>query len=333
MKLHEIQRELISDPIELIGKTVSVRKNSSYVDRIINLQDEIGGMIYIDTLQGDLSTDKIISKVVDGEIEYTIADNNLAEINASYHPQLDVSTEVSFSQRIAWAVRKNSPQLLDTLNHWIERTKDNVEYYVIYNKYFKNKRSYAKRVKSDFFSDNSNKISVYDEIIKKNSEKINWDWRLVSSVVYQESQFDPNAKSWVSAKGLMQLMPETAEALGVTDRSDPAQSIQGGTKYLQQLYSEWENVPDSIQRIKFALASYNCGLGHVLDAQRLAEKNGKQVDIWDENVETFILNLTYPDFYNDDVVKYGYVRGIEPFTYVKQIFERYEHYKAFIQEE
>lgn len=330
MKWSSIESQLVHDAIELIGDTVSVRANSSYLQRLANLSAEIGGRINIDTLTGNLSTDKIIKMVVDGEVKYTVADNNIASINASYYPILDIDVPVSFSQRIAWAVRRDSPELKNVINNWLEDMKKQTDYYVIYNKYFKNNRSFRKRVRSDFYSLNANKISKYDPLIKKSSEKIGWDWRLLSSLVYQESRFKPQAGSWAGAKGLMQLMPATAEELGVEDRLDPEDNLRGGTKYLKQLWRDYEDIPDSVQRIKFTMAAYNCGFYHVEDARRLAANDNLDENRWDENVENKILELSYPETYNKPEVKYGYVRGIEPYTYVNQIFERYDHYKQFI---
>jgi len=330
MKRHEIQRELISSPVELIGDTVSVRKNSSYYHRLQNLQEEIGGKIHIDTISGDVPTDEIIKKVVDGETEYTIADKNIAEINSSYYPVLDVGTEISFSQRIAWAVRENSPDLLQELNEWIKQMRKQTDYYVIYNKYFKNQRSFRARVESDFYSKNSGMISQYDDIVKNYTSKIGWDWRFVSSVIYQESQFNPNSQSWAGARGLMQIMPPTARELGIKDVTDPEDNIRGGTRYLKQMWNRWEEIPDSVERMKFTLASYNCGYGHVKDAQRLAEEHGEEPMEWENSVKKYLLKLSYPEYYNDEVVRYGYVRGIEPVTYVRQIMKRYDHYRDLI---
>lgn len=331
MKWSRLQSALVHDVIELIGDTVSVRMNSSYYQRLVNLSDEIGGKIFIDTLPGDLSTDEIIKMVVDGEIKYTVADNNLASINASYYPILDIDVPVSFSQRIGWAVRPGSEELLVAVNDWIGEMKDEVDYYVIYNKYFKNKRNFRKRIESDFYSLSNNSISKYDEIIQTHAERIGWDWRLLASLIYQESRFNPTAGSWAGATGLMQLMPATAKELKVKNRTNADESIRGGSTYLDRLWSKFEAVEDSIQRLKFTMASYNCGLYHVKDAQRLAEKNSLDPETWDENVEEMVLQLSYPKYYNDPDVKYGYVRGIEPFTYVRQIFERYEHYRKFIE--
>lgn len=331
MKLHQIKNKLVTNPVELINDTISVKRNSSYAARVKNLSDELGGPIHIDTLRGTLSTDKVIKKVVDGEIKYTIADENIAFINSSYYPILDISTPLSLSQRIGWAVRKSDTNLLTAVNHWLEKAKKTTDYHVIYNKYFKNKRLYKTRVRSEFYSLNKNIISPYDEVIKKYANEIDWDWRLVASVAYQESQFKPNRESWAGAQGLMQIMPATAKELGVLNPSDPNQSMRGGTKYLKQMLDSHKKVKDSIQRIKFALASYNCGLYHVKDAQKLAKNQGLNPQVWDDNVELALLDLSYPEHYNKPMIKYGYVRGQEPYNYVKEIFERYEHYKRFIE--
>jgi len=326
MKLHEIQKELISDPIGLIGKTVSVRRNSAYYSRLLNLQQEIGGKINIDTIPGSYSTQKVIKMVVDGEIDYTVSDNNIAELNSSHYPILNVETPISFSQRVSWAVRKNSPQLKDTLDSWVRKMRNEVDYYVIYNKYFKNTRSYRQRVSSDFYSETTGKISPYDSIVRHHAQRIDWDWRLLSSVIFQESRFKPGEQSWAGARGLMQLMPATARELGVTDVTDPEQNIRGGSTYLNNMWNRWESIPDSLQRLKFTLASYNCGYAHVVDARRLTEKYGDNPKVWDNNVETYVLNLMLPEYYNDEVVRYGYVMGKEPVNYVQQILERYEQY-------
>jgi membrane-bound lytic murein transglycosylase F len=332
MTLDNINKSIIQNPLQLIGDTVSVRKNTSYFERLTNLSKEMGGEIVIDTLKGNLSTAEIIKMVVDNKIKYTIADKNLASINASYFPILDTNVPVSFSQRIAWAVRPNSPELLNATNSWIKQYRKNPEYNVIYNKYFKNKRRFKKRVKSDFYSVNNNEISQYDNFIKTNAELVGWDWRLIASIIYQESRFKNEASAWSGAEGLMQLMPGTAEDMGVKDRLNPEENIKGGVTYLKQLYDAYSDITDREQRIKFALASYNCGYFHVKDAQQLARLNGLKATIWDDNVNEMILALTYPQNYNKKEIKYGYVNGQEPFNYVNEIFNRYEHYIKFITE-
>ena len=333
MRRHQINQQLITNPVQLIGDTVSVKINSAYASRIKNLNEEIGGKIHIDTIPGEMTTGKIIRKVAQGELKYTIADKNIAKIYASAYPELDIDTKISLTQRIAWGLPNYSGKLKDTLNQWIKSQKNTLNYNVVYNKYFKNTRLHKRRVKSSFYSLNEGKISKYDDFIKKHADKHNWDWRLLASIIYQESKFKPTSESWVGAQGLMQIMPATAEDLGITDTTDPQQSVRGGTAYLNQMYKKFDKVDDSIQRLKFTLASYNSGLGHVRDAQRLADYNDLDRYMWDDNVENMIVELSKPKNYNRDFIRYGYVRGREPFNYVRQIFSRYEHYKKFIDEE
>ncbi len=330
MKLHEIEHVLIRNPHELMGKTVHVRENSSYYRRLQNLSEESGGEINIELVSGDLETEDIIKMVAEGEIEYTVADENIAMINATYYANLDVKTDISLPQRIAWAVRKTSPKLLDAVNLWIENMKESSDYYVIYNKYFKNRRAFRRRLQSELFSRTGGKISKYDKLIKEAAAELGWDWRLLASMIYQESRFDPNTGSWAGAKGLMQMMPATAKSFGVANPYNPEQSIKGGTAYLKYLQDFWEEIPDSLERMKFVMASYNVGENHIADARRLADKYGANPDVWEGNVAEYILLKSKPKYYNDEVVEYGYCRGEEPYSYVKEVFERYRHYTKLV---
>ncbi|MDZ7740796.1 MAG: transporter substrate-binding domain-containing protein [Bacteroidota bacterium] len=330
MKLHEIEETLIRDPLELIGRKVHVRENSSYYQRLLNLSDEIGGEIDIVTVPGDKETEELIKEVAGGKISYTISDENIARINSTYYSILDIETAVSFNQRVAWAVRQSSPDLLKVVNRWITNMRKETDYYVIYNKYFKNRKAYKSRVKSDFFSRKGNRISEYDPLIKKYAKAIDWDWRLLASLIYQESKWDRKTESWAGALGLMQIMPFHAENCGISNFTDPEQNIRCGVQYIGELKSYFSEIEDDEERLKFILASYNAGPNHVKDAQRLADKYGEDPNVWTGSVDEYILKKADPDYYNDEVVKYGYCRGSEPYDYVKEILERYEYYTRFI---
>lgn len=330
MSWKKLEKSLIKDPIELIGKTVSIRRNSAYYERILSISNEMGGDILIDTLDSKLSTGEIIHMVADGRIKYTIADENLAKINASDRPNLDISVPISFSQRIAWVTRKKSKNFRKAVNDWILANRKTEKYNVIYNKYFKNRSSYKRRRKSDFYSLANNQISAYDKYIKSHAKKLGWDWRLLASQVYQESRFDPKANSWAGAQGLMQLMPATAEELEVKDLTHPEQNISAGTQYLRQIYENFDYIQNPEDRIKLTMAAYNCGYGHVLDAQRLAEANDLDPHVWQDNIDKMLLALRYPKNYKKDFIKYGYVKGVEPVSYVNEIHERYDRYKQII---
>ncbi len=331
MRLDEIRSHLITSPLDLVGKTIYVRAGSSYLTRLQHLSDEIGGDINIVEADSSLNTEDLIEMVAKGEIDYTVADRNVAELNQAYYPNLDVSLEISLPQKIAWAVRKTSEQLLDTINAWIDKMRKKTDYYVIYNKYFNNRIAYARRRRSEFFALETGRISKYDDLIKEYSAKLGWDWRLVASLIYQESQFNPNAKSWAGAVGIMQLMPRTAEQFGAKNPEDPIQSLKAGFKYLNWLNDFWKGyIPDDNERIKFVLASYNIGYGHILDAMRLAQKYKANPNVWFGNVEKFLLLKSKKKYYTDPVVKNGYCQGKETVKYVREILQRYEHYRKLI---
>jgi len=329
MTAQTIDKKLIRNPNELIGKAVHVRSGSSFYARLKSLSEEIGGQINIIEAAGNQDTEELIGYVAKGYITCTVADENVAMINQTYYDNLDIKTAISFPQKIAWATRQSSPKLLASLNEWLENQQTKNLQAAIFNKYYVNQRAAGERMESEFFCTNGGCISPYDHVIQQFSKKVGWDWRLLASMIYQESHFDPEAQSWAGAYGLMQLIPTTAKRFGVDSLSaSPVQNIEAGTNFLIHLDKYWKDfISDSSERIKFVLASYNVGLGHVIDARSLAIKYDKDPDVWDNNVDFFLLNKSKPKYYNDDVVKYGYCRGEEPYNYVKKILKRLEHYR------
>lgn len=331
MKLHEIEQRLIRSPIDLIGKPLTVRMASSYVTRLNNISDELGADLNIIESEANVNTEDLISLVASGEIDYTVADENIAELYSGYYPILDIYYTLSLPQRIAWAVRKNSPNLLNAINEWLKKEKKKNDYYTIYDRYFENTKGFKRRINSEYFSLTGGKISKYDEEIKKYALKLNLDWRLLASIIYQESQFKPNKTSWAGASGLMQLMPATAKRFGVEDLSNAHENLEAGVKYLKWLEEYWsDDIPNSAERYKFVLASYNIGPGHIVDARNLTKKYGIDPNIWFDNVETYLLKKSEAKYYNDDIVKLGYAKGKETVKYVREILDRYEQYKKFI---
>lgn len=334
MTRDQIHDRLIRNPLELEAETVYVRKETSYFERLQALQDEIGGEIHVKTVPGKMETEKLIQMVADGAIDYTVADEEIARLNATYHKNLDVGTPISFPQRVAWAVRENSPELKAAVNDWLRREKKTLHYALVYNKYFKNRKAFNKRFASDSYVLRSGKISAYDDLIKEYAQKIDYDWRLVTAQIYQESRFRPKVKSWMGAVGLMQVLPSTAARFGIRNLRHPESNIKAGTAYLGFLDRFWKkHIADSAQRLRFVLASYNAGLGHVADARRLAKKYGRNPDIWENNVDTFLLLKAQRRYYLDPVSRYGYCRGSEPYKYVREILERYQSYRQFFREQ
>ncbi len=331
MTQDKINKKLIRNQLDLANKTVFVQERSSHSERLHSLAREIGDSIIIVEVPSD--AEKLIQNVEEGLIEYTVCDENIAQVNSTYYPDIDIKTPVSFPQNIAWGMRmENSDMLARELNHWLAAYKRTGDYALLYAKYFKNTRS-SRIVKSDYYAPYTGKISRWDDMIKSASNDINWDWRLVASLIYQESRFNPDVRSWAGAYGLMQVMPGTGKRLGIDITSSPSNNIRAGTLYISRLQSVFDTkIEDENERMKFILASYNAGPGHVLDAMRLAEKYGMDPQKWDGNVELWLTKKSEPVYYNDPLVKSGYFKGTESINFVSEILDRFEHYKNFIPE-
>lgn len=284
-------------------------------------------------LDAPYDQDKLVEFVADGIIDYAVCDENIALVNSTVYPGLDVSRHAGPVELTSWAVRsRHSDSLLLELNSWMASYKKTREYKFLYAEYFRNSRS-GMIIKSDYFTHNTGTISRYDAIIKKYSDRINWDWRLLASLICQESHFDPSVESAKGAYGLMQIMPETGERMGIDIKSSPENNIRAGIKYISFLHRIFERkVSDPNERINFILAAYNAGPGHVLDAMKLADKNGMDPEKWKDNVEVWMLKKSIPEYYNDAVVKSGFFTGKESVNFVAEILGRYEHYKNAVRD-
>jgi membrane-bound lytic murein transglycosylase F len=328
MNQKQLESSMIRNQLDLTGKTVYVQAGSVYSTRLRSLSDEIGGGIHIQEVQ--LESEQLVQRVALGEVDYAICDENVGLVNTLYFPQLDVGTAISFPQNVAWAVHPQSDSLRNEIDSWLDTYRNSSRYVMIYNKYFKNRHSY-RSIHSEYYTLSSGKISQYDEHIKKESERIGWDWRLMASIIFQESRFNPEAESWAGAFGLMQLMPSTAENYGISRTSPPAAQIRAGASFISWLEDRFsDEIADADERIKFVLASYNIGYGHIQDARRLAERYEEDPNVWHGGVEEWLLKKSDPKYYTDQVVKYGYARGIETFNFVKEVLNRYEHYKNIV---
>ncbi len=324
-----IKTAFIRNLSDLSGKTVYVQKHSLHYKQLMTIQKQLN--IHIDIIESDsLDMEELMELVSNGTIDYMVADENFALVNKTYHKNLDVKTYVSGLQSLAWVVRKDSESFLKVLNTWLIHFKTTAQFRMIYDKYYRNPRS-VNIVQHEYYTIKGGKISKYDKEIKKYSKLIGWDWRLLASLIYQESNFHPEIIGWSGAFGIMQMMPETAKRFGVTSNSSVAEQIKGGVllkMLLNKMLPKEINNPN--ERIKFILAAYNAGIGHVLDARKLARKYGKNPNIWTNHVEYFLKLKSKPKYYNDPVVRYGYSRGYETYRFVNEVMERYRHYKNVV---
>lgn len=224
-----------------------------------------------------------------------------------------------------WQTRKNESLLREAIDEWwqperikqIQSTASNTTFTV---------RRQMRPVMQDAAH---GIISPYDDLLRRYSSTAGWDWRLLAAMCYQESGFDPNAVSSMGAMGLMQLMPFTADAMGVPrdKRFDPEQNIAASARYIRKVSQSFSDIRDAEERIKFTLAAYNGGAGHVRDAQTLTQKAGRNHQVWQE-VAPYILRLAEPQYYRDPDIKHGYMRGSETEAYVRLIMNRWDQYRG-----
>ena len=306
---------------DLAGRKVHIRSSSSFRATLEAAVDSVEGLEIVG-LPDHVETEDIMVGIDEGIYDVTIADSNLLEVEQAYGRNLKAAFRVKPTS-LGWAVRKSNPALLAALDRYIKEEKRGLFFNLMRKKYFENLRTIAKSRDSLRF-DLSGQLSPYDDHVKKFAEYYGQDWRLITAQMYQESRFDPDAVSWVGAQGLMQVMPATGRQMGFTELHDPEQGIHAGVKYMDHLLDRFDPKLPMESRIHFALASYNVGYGHLLDARRLAREQGWDPDQWFGHVEKAMLLLAKPAYYNR--ARYGFCRGGQPVHYVANIQQSYEAY-------
>jgi membrane-bound lytic murein transglycosylase F len=327
----ELRARLVRRPGELAGDSVHVLAGSRFEDRLIEISDAVSGEIYVVEVDSG-SAEMLVQQVAEEDAEFTVTHENVAQLQESYYSNLAITPTIDRPYEVAWAVRKNAPALADALNGWIDGNpglKDR-----LYQKYFVDSRGYRERIADAYLASETGRLGPFDALFREHAPTLGWDWRLLASQAFQESRFDPRATSWAGAMGVLQLMPGTARQYGVSDAYDPAQNVAGAVRFLDWLQTEFwpERVPDEEERLKFVLASYNAGPGHVDDARRLTEKYGGDQNTWTD-VAYWLLRKSEREVYTDPVVRHGFCRGLEPVTYVGRILDRYNHYLQFVDPE
>ena len=230
-------------------------------------------------------------------------------------------------QTAGWAVLPHNGELAQALDHWFQ--PDMLEKIKQEERQLLTQKRVHRRVFSPFLNRQKGQISKFDYLFQKYAAQARWDWRLMAAQCYQESCFDPNARSWAGARGLMQIMPSTAAHLGLSmDKiHSPEPNIAAAAKYIQELMATFKDIPNFTERQYFVLAAYNGGSNHVRDAMVLTRKHGGNPQRWGDVAPNMML-LREPAGYNDPVVKYGYMRANETVDYVEKIRERYAQYRG-----
>ncbi|SHF60930.1 membrane-bound lytic murein transglycosylase F [Microbulbifer donghaiensis] len=311
---------------ELAGRTVYVRKSGSHYDTALRLQKTVP-QLQIELAPEELDIQQIIDRVGEGKYDLTIADEVSYKIERAWRDDIAFPLELPDEKSsYSWMLRDSNPQLLESINGFFAKRKVGDVLPTLYTRYFDR----PKRTREEITQlSKKGNISPFDDLVRNYAEQFGFDWRLVVAQMFQESGFDPKAKSWVGAQGLMQVMPDTGKQVGESDLFDPRTSIRAGIKYLDWLHGKFVNRGLNPENsMWFTLAAYNAGLGHVFDAQDLAEQKGWDRDTWFDNVEKAMLLLAEPIYYKR--ARYGYARGQEPFDYVRKIENRFRHFVSLL---
>lgn len=308
----------INSVADLTGRTIDVRRGTSYQDQLEAIA--ASGIDLNIRLHDDMPTEELIRKVADGEISLTVADTHIAQLNRRYYPQAVPVLEISDAQQLGWAVRSDAVDLRKRLNTFFATIKSNGRFNEIYNRYFSNLEWYDYVDLNTFHRRLRTRLPKYEAIIKEASARYGFDWRLIAAQMYQESHFDPYAESHAGAYGLMQLIMNTAESLGVTDVYDPRQNITAGVRHLKELYDHFDKAWGT-DRMSISLAAYNIGIGHIEDARNLARGLGMDPNRWASLVKTLPM-LRFRKYYRN--AKYGYASGTQPVAYIHQIVVFYD---------
>ncbi len=270
----------------------------------------------------EVGSEELLYLVRKGLIDYTIGDSNEVALNRRYYPELQVAFNLTEPQQLAWAFpRTGDPRLYEAACAFLKKMSENGELKQLVERYY----GYVERL--DYVDTNTFKYHVqtrlplYIRYFRKAANSAGMDWKLLAAIGYQESHWDQDAVSPTRVRGIMMLTEPTALQVGIKDRTDPQQSIQGGARYFQFVT---EKIPERIQepdRTWFALAAYNVGFGHLNDARILTQRNGADPDKW-VDVKQHLPLLSQEKYFK--TVKHGYARGREPVQYVDSIRGYYD---------
>jgi membrane-bound lytic murein transglycosylase F len=311
----------LSTPDGLKGRSIFARPSSAHWTALDRLRRS-GTSLLLHPAAEDLETEEIIAAVADGTYDLAVAYSHILEIELHWRDDIRGAFPLGDPVPLSWAVREANPKLKQAIDRFLDSSYRGLFYNVVYDRYFRDPLQSRRHVEQRVAPGG---LSPYDEIVKHHAQRHNFDWRLIVAMMYQESRFDPQARSFAGAVGLMQVLPKTGRQMGFDDVRPPEANIAAAVKYLSWLRDRFPDDLPVADRMWFALASYNAGHEHVRDARRLAERQGWDPNHWFGNVERAMLLLSRAHYARQ--ARHGYCRGSEPVNYVREIAARYGAYR------
>ncbi|MBC8948370.1 cystine transporter subunit [Xenorhabdus sp. TS4] len=272
------------------------------------------------------NTQQLLEQLSEGKIDYTISDSLSLALQQRIHPNLAVAFDVSEENPLTWYLKRNSDySLYSAMLDFFSMLTENGIMSRLQEKYFSHIGSFDYFDTISFIRAINNLLPTYQPIFQQYAGSL--DWQLVAAIAWQESHWDPQATSPTGVRGLMMLTRPTAEWAGIHDRLDPEESVKGGMAYLNYLMERLPKTISEDERIWFALAAYNMGYGHLLDARKLTAAQKGNPDSW-LDVKTRLPLLSKKKYYANTT--YGYARGYEAYRYVENIRRYYLSLEGYL---
>ncbi len=319
--------EKIERPEELFTHEIHVRDHSPALDAIRQLEIRFGKKADLTLLPETLEEAEVLQQVASGEINVTVADRSVAELETASTQGLRVGPAIGETKGTAFALRQNAPELKKALDAFLTRILRRKWYAIIERRYYADRGRLTRQRSHNQFTLSSGRLSRWDDLFRKYAERYDFDWRLIAALAWHESRFDPSSKSWAGAKGIMQIMPIAAKDLKMNCFASNEANIHCGVRFLSRLRSQFLHLGEE-ERIKFALAAFNAGAGHVRDARVLCLDYKLNPMIWENNVEQALLHLMSWHYYRQ--YRSGYCDGRQTVNYVNGILTLYRTYQQTV---
>ncbi len=307
-------------PESLLNKRIMVLKGSSHAEQLATLKGQFPELTYEESDAVEIVD--LLRMVDEGQIDLTLVDSNELAMNQVYFPNVRVAFDFGDANTLGWALPPGTDDsLLKEVNAFLERVKINGVLQRLKDRYYGHVDVLGYVGAYTFAKHLQQRLPRYEQHFRQNGKTYELDWRLLAAIGYQESLWQPNATSKTGVRGLMMLTQNTAEAMGVSNRLDPKQSINGGSKYFASILENLAPELTEPDRTWFALAAYNIGIAHLGDARKLAEAEGLDPNKW-LSIKTILPRLSQKKWYSK--TKYGYARGGETVHFVQNIRRYYD---------